>query len=70
MARRAGHNNTFSQLLLWFFIKGFIVPNSTYWNVAVAGSSGERDADRDEEGVSTVGNFAENVYWLLKKTRD
>lgn len=70
VARRAGHNTTFSQLLLWFFIKGFVVPGSTYWNVAVAGSSGERDAHRDEEGINTVENFAENVYWLLERTRD
>jgi multimeric flavodoxin WrbA len=33
VARRAGHNMAFSQLLLWFFINGFIVPGSTYWNV-------------------------------------
>lgn len=70
VARRAGHNTTFSQLLLWFTINGFVVPGSTYWNVAVAGSGGERDAHEDEEGVETVVNFAENVYWLLEKTKE
>ena len=38
VARRAGHNMAFSQLLLWFFINGLIVPGSTYWNVGTAGS--------------------------------
>ena len=69
VARRAGHNTTFAQLLLWFFINGFVVPGSTYWNVAVAGAGGKRDADEDEEGIKTVVEFAENVYWLLKKVK-
>lgn len=30
VARRAGHNLAFSQLLLWFFINGITVPGSTY----------------------------------------
>ena len=38
VARRAGHNLAFSQLLLWFFINGITVPGSTYWNVGMAGA--------------------------------
>ncbi len=67
VARRAGHNMAFSQLLLWFFINGITVPGSTYWNVGVAGAGGARDADGDEEGLTTVVNFANNMAGLMKK---
>ncbi len=67
VARRSGHNMAFSQLLLWFFINGFIVPGSTYWNVGVAGTGGARDAEKDAEGLQTVINFAQNMSGLMKK---
>jgi multimeric flavodoxin WrbA len=67
VARRAGHNVAFSQLLLWFFINGVTVPGSTYWNVGVAGTGGARDAENDEEGLATVTYFAENMTELMKK---
>jgi len=67
VARRAGHNVAFSQLLLWFFINGFIVPGSTYWNVGMAGAGGARDAKEDAEGIQTVINFAGNMSGLMKK---
>jgi multimeric flavodoxin WrbA len=67
VARRAGHNMAFSQLLLWYFINGFIVPGSTYWNVGVAGAGGARDAEKDEEGLATVSNFAENMADVMGK---
>lgn len=67
VARRAGHNVAFSQLLLWFFINGITVPGSTYWNVGVAGAGGARDAEDDEEGLATVVNFANNMTELMKK---
>ncbi len=67
VARRAGHNVAFSQLLLWFFINGVTVPGSTYWNVGVAGTRGARDADKDEEGMATVVNFANNMAQVMKK---
>ncbi len=67
VARRAGHNMAFSQLLLWFFINGLIVPGSTYWNVGTAGTSGARDAEKDAEGLQTVTNFAQNMAVLMKK---
>jgi hypothetical protein len=54
-------------LLLWFFINGLIVPGSTYWNVGVAGTGGARDADQDEEGLTTVVNFAGNLSKLMQK---
>ena len=67
VARRAGHNVAFSQLLLWFFINGVTVPGSTYWNVGVAGAGGAKDAAEDEEGLATVVNFAGNMTELMKK---
>jgi multimeric flavodoxin WrbA len=67
VARRAGHNLAFSQLLLWFFINGITVPGSTYWNVGMAGAGGARDAEKDEEGLATVINFANNMANLMKK---
>lgn len=70
VARRAGHNLAFSQLLLWFFFNGLIVPGSTYWNVGTAGAGGARDADKDEEGLQTVINFAHNMADLMKKLFD
>jgi multimeric flavodoxin WrbA len=67
VARRAGHNMAFSQLLLWFFINGLIVPGSTYWNVGTAGTGGARDAEKDTEGLQTVTQFARNMAGLMKK---
>jgi len=67
VARRAGHNMAFSQLLLWFFINGMVIPGSTYWNVGVAGSRGARDAEEDEEGMDTVKNFAKHMAHVMKR---
>jgi multimeric flavodoxin WrbA len=67
VARRAGHNMAFSQLLLWFFINGVTVPGSTYWNVGMAGAGGARDAENDHEGLETVVNFAGNMVQVMNK---
>ncbi len=67
VARRAGHNMAFSQLLLWFFINGMVIPGSTYWNVGVAGARGARDAEKDEEGMDTVKNFAKHMAHVMKR---
>jgi multimeric flavodoxin WrbA len=66
VARRIGQNFTFAQLLMWFMINGMIVPGSSYWNIAF-GSREKGDVLKDEEGVRTIRNFAENIAWLLKK---
>jgi multimeric flavodoxin WrbA len=65
VARRAGQNFTFAQLLIWFMINGMIVPGSTYWNIAFGSHS--CDVEEDTEGVATVTAFAENIAWLLSK---
>lgn len=67
VARRAGHNFTFAQLLLWFFINDMIIVGSSYWNVAIAGAGGLRDIEKDEEGIETVRHFASSMARLMKK---
>jgi multimeric flavodoxin WrbA len=65
VARRAGHNFTFAQLMFFFMISEMIVPGSSYWNVAFGRSKG--DVLKDEEGINTIKNFGHNLAWLLKK---
>jgi multimeric flavodoxin WrbA len=62
VARRAGHNFTFAQLLYWYMINDMVVPGSSYWNVALAREPGEVANDR--EGLATIDRFAENLAWL------
>jgi multimeric flavodoxin WrbA len=64
VARRAGHNFTYAQLLLWFMINDMVVPGSTYWNIAHA-----REPEKvleDKEGLGTIDRFAENLAWLAQ----
>jgi len=69
VARRAGHNFTFAQLLFWYFINDMIIPGSTYWNVGVAGPGGARDAEKDEEGIRTIEHFAGKMAEVLRKVK-
>jgi len=65
VARRAGQNFTYAQLMFFFMITGMIVPGSTYWNIAFGREKGE--VTKDEEGVRTVRNFGKKLAWLAKK---
>ena len=65
VARRAGKNFTFMELMHWFHIMEIINPGSTYWNVAVGREKGE--VEKDEEGLRTAWNFGKNVANLVKK---
>jgi multimeric flavodoxin WrbA len=65
VARRAGQNFTYAQLLYWYMINDMIVPGSTYWNIAFAREIGE--VENDKEGIGTIDRFAENLIWLAKK---
>ncbi len=65
VARRAGHNFTYAQLLYWFMINDMVVPGSSYWNIAFGRGIGE--VANDEEGLATVDRFAENLAWLAEK---
>ena len=67
VARRAGVNFTYAQLLYFFMIMGMVVPGSTYWPIAFGLNPGE--VTKDEEGMKTVATLAENIAWLLKKVR-
>jgi multimeric flavodoxin WrbA len=65
VARRAGQNFTFAQLMYWFHIEGFFMPGSTYWNIAFGREKGE--VVNDEEGLTTAWNFGKNIALLVKK---
>ena len=67
VARRAGQNFTFAQLLYWFHIAGFFMPGSTYWNIAFGREKGE--VEKDEEGLATAWNFGKNIAFLVKKLK-
>ena len=68
VARRAGQNFTFAQLMFFFFIKGMIIPGTTYWTVGFGGRE-KGKALEDEEGVRTARNFGKKVVWLIKKLK-
>ncbi|MFC1862265.1 flavodoxin family protein [Chloroflexota bacterium] len=65
VARRAGQNFTFAQIMYWFHILGFFMPGSTYWNIAFGREKGE--VKQDEEGLRTAWNFGKNIALLVKK---
>ncbi|MCL6621943.1 MAG: flavodoxin family protein [Syntrophobacterales bacterium] len=65
VARRAGVNFTYAQLMFFFIISGMIVPGATYWPIAYGRTPGE--VTKDEEGLKTITALAHNVAWLLKK---
>lgn len=65
VARRAGHNFTYAQLLFWYMINDMVVPGSSYWNVALAREPGAVTAD--SEALATIDRFADNLAWLSAK---
>jgi len=67
VARRAGHNFTLAQLLLWYFVNDMLVVGSSYWNIAMAGSAGKLDVEEDQEGIDTIRHFARSMSNVMKK---
>ena len=67
VARRAGQNFTFAELLFFFLHQGMIVPGSTYWNIAFGREKGE--VAKDDEGLETARNFAKKMVWLIRKIK-
>jgi multimeric flavodoxin WrbA len=67
VARRAGQDFTFAELLFWFHIMQIINPGSTYWNMAFGRAKGE--VASDEEGLRTAWNFGKNVARVAKQVR-
>ncbi|GHT02729.1 FMN reductase [Planctomycetales bacterium] len=65
VARRAGKNFTYAELMFWYTINHMIVVGSSYWNVSLALGAGE--AANDAEALQTVDDFAENLAWLARK---
>ena len=68
VARRAGQNFTYAQIMYWFSVLGFFVPGSTYWNIAFGREKGE--VSQDEEGMRTAWNFGKNIALLVKKLKE
>ncbi|MFZ5642729.1 MAG: flavodoxin family protein [Bacillota bacterium] len=69
VARRAGHNLAFAQLLMWYYINEMIIPGNIYWNVATAGAAGARDPENDKEAHDIMDHFAKNMAWVMKKIK-
>lgn len=69
VARRAGQNFAFAQLLLWATVNDTIVVGSNYWNVAVAGTGGKVDADQDTEGIGIITHMADNMGHVLRQLK-
>lgn len=67
VARRAGQNFAFAQLLLWAACNDCIIVGNTYWNIGVAGKGGAKDALDDEEGVTTMKNLALRIMHTANK---
>jgi len=67
VARRAGQNFTYAQLVCWYTINDMIVPGSTYWNIAFGRE--KEDVCSDDEGLKTVDRLAENIIWLANKIK-
>ena len=67
VARRAGQNFTFAQLLFFFLHQGMIVPGSTYWNIAFGREKGE--VSSDEEGLRTARNLGKKFVWLIRRIK-
>jgi multimeric flavodoxin WrbA len=67
VARRAGQNFTFAELLFWFHITQIVNPGSIYWNEAIGREKGE--VLKDEEGMRIAWHFGKNVARVTKKLR-
>ena len=69
VARRAGQNFAFAQLLLWAACNDCVIPGNTYWNVGVAGKGGAVDADEDTEGIGIMQGLALRMVRLAEALR-
>lgn len=67
VARRAGKNFTFAELMQWFHVMQIINPGSDYWNGAFGNAKGE--VKKDEEGLEIAWEFGKNVARVAKKLR-
>lgn len=65
--RRAGEIHALNSMNNFFLINQFIIPGSSYWNVAMGREPG--DVLNDAEGIQTMHRLGENMAWLLKKIK-
>ena len=68
VGRRGGHTATLSEMLMFFFINGMIVPGADYWNMGFGREPGQ--VLEDEEGMANFRLFAANVCRLAAKMKD
>jgi multimeric flavodoxin WrbA len=64
VARRAGANFTYAQLLFFFLLSGMIVPGVSYWTIAYGREKGE--VLNDKEGLETAREMGKKIAWLTK----
>jgi multimeric flavodoxin WrbA len=64
VARRAGANFAYAQLLFFFLISGMIVPGVSYWTVAYGREKGE--VLNDKEGIDTAREMGKKITWLTR----
>ena len=64
VARRAGANFAYAQLLFFFLISGMIVPGVSYWTVAYGREKGE--VLNDKEGLDTAREMGKKITWLTR----
>lgn len=62
--RRGGSSAALDQINKYLTINNMPVVSSTYWNMVHSSKPG--DAVKDEEGMQTMRNLAQNMAWLLK----
>lgn len=65
VARRGGHTATLSEMLMFFFINGMIVPGANYWNMGFGKVPGE--VAEDTEGMENFKLFAANVLKIANQ---
>lgn len=65
--RRGGSSAALDQICKYFTINNMPVVSSTYWNMVHSSKPG--DAVKDEEGMQTMRNLAQNMAWLLKSIK-
>jgi hypothetical protein len=66
VARRAGQNFAFAQLLLWAACNDCIMVGNTYWNMGVAGKGGAVDAGDDKEGIDIMKGLARRMVGTIE----
>ena len=64
VARRAGANFAYAQVLYFFLISGMIVPGVSYWTIAYGREKGE--VLNDKEGVDTAREMGKKITWLTR----